>query len=160
MASLKCSKCGYGIHYHDEPNGVEWVAFELGTWNNLCASSKSISSYEIDTKSGWYTVWKCEECGTLHVFKAMDINMDRSYELQDNAATKAQEENVIECIAFEDIIWDEITETESNGNDFDNRFKDYPRKYIRICEETLSVYTDEEYNLLENTYSLLDATEE
>ena len=26
MASLKCSHCGFGIHYHDEPNGVEYTA--------------------------------------------------------------------------------------------------------------------------------------
>ncbi len=56
MASLKCSKCGYGIHYHDEPNGTEWIAFELNTWEKLLSSQKEISSYKSDTALEWYSM--------------------------------------------------------------------------------------------------------
>lgn len=156
MASLKCSKCGYGIHYHDEPNGIEWVAFEIDTWNELCVSTKLISSYEMDRKSGWYTIWKCEECGTLHIFKAMNIHLDKVYELQNIAEFKAPKESIIDCIAFEDITWDQITESEKTGNDFDLRFKKYPRKYIRFSNDLLCVYVDAEFSQLEKVYKLLD----
>lgn len=155
MASLKCSKCGYGIHYHEEPNGVEWIAFELDTWNELCASTKLISSYETDTKNGWYTIWKCEKCGTLHIFKAMDIQLDRVLELQDIAEFQAQEEKLVDCIAFEDIAWDQITETEENGNAFDLRFMEFPRKYVRFSKNSLYVYGDANFTILEKTYKLI-----
>ena len=56
MASLKCSKCGYGIHYHDEPNGTEWIEFELNTWEKLLSSQKEISSYKSDTALEWYSM--------------------------------------------------------------------------------------------------------
>ena len=156
MASLKCSKCGYGIHYHDEPNGVEWIAFEMETWNRLCSSRMPISSYELDTKSGWYTVWKCEKCGTLHVFKAMDIYIDMIFESQDAVIGQTFEGNVIECVAFEDVVWDQITETEEEGNAFDDKFKDVPRKYIRFCKDTLYIYTYSDCTSIEKMYKLLD----
>lgn len=27
MASLKCSNCGEGIHYHDEADGTQYIVF-------------------------------------------------------------------------------------------------------------------------------------
>ena len=154
MASLKCSKCGNGIHYHDEPNGTEWIAFETDTWNYLCSSSISISAYETTAKSGWYTIWKCKDCGTLHIFNGLDVNLDKVYELQDFEDLNVSD-NGIKCIAFDDIAWDEITETEKNGNDFDNSFKGIERKYIRISRDKIQVYRDENFTLLEKSYTLL-----
>ena len=155
MASLKCSKCGYGIHYHDEPNGIEWIAFELETWNGLCSSNKTVGSYETDTKAGWYTIWKCEKCGTLHIFKTMDTHIDGAFALLDTTAIHTQEGDAIDCIAFEDIAWDQITETEETGNNFEDKFEDFPRKYVRFCNDFLYVYADADFSVIERVYKLL-----
>lgn len=29
MTTLKCSYCGYGIHYHDEPDGTQYFFIPL-----------------------------------------------------------------------------------------------------------------------------------
>ena len=137
MASLKCSKCGHGIHYHDEPDGTEWIAFEKNVWNELCCSSKEFSSFTSETENGWYSVWKCSECGSIHVFKTNSIYLMKAFE-----PSKSVEKNCtkgLELVAFEDTTWDQITETDEIGKDFDVVFTTVPRKYIRVTDRNICV---------------------
>ncbi len=154
MASLKCSKCGRGIHYHDEPNGTEWIVFELKTWEKLLSSQKELSSYKSDTNSGWYSIWKCSECGTLHVFKTNEIHLYKAFEYTDNIF--CEKDKGEKCIAFEDLVWDQITETEETGNVFDGPFKEVPRAYIIIYDKSIVVFSNEEYERPEKQYKLID----
>lgn len=155
MASLKCSKCGYGIHYHDEPDGTEWIAFESELWRKLCESTKELSSYTSDSPSGWYSVWKCSECGTLHVFKMQDIHLFKAFEPVDKADDNS--ESRMNLIAFEDIIWDQITETDKTGKAFGEVFREIPRKYICATETAVFVYRDPERKILEACYKKIES---
>ena len=139
MASLKCCKCGYGIHYHDEPNGTEWIAFELNTWEKLLSSQKEISSYKSYTASGWYSIWKCSECGTLHVFKTNEIHLYKAFEHTDGFVW--EKDNGKKCVAFEDFVWDQITETNETGDAFDG---------------SIAVFSSKEYAKPEKQYKLID----
>lgn len=150
MASLKCAKCGYGIHYHDEPDGTEWIAFEKTVWEELCRSAKELSSYTVDSSSGWYSIWKCEECGSIHVFKTNSIYLMKAFEPVESESESSIKG--IELIAFEDTIWDQITETDETGKDFDNIFKDVPRRYVRATEDEICVFSDPGYKTLEARY--------
>ncbi len=42
MAGLKCSHCGFGIHYHPEPNGVEYTALSQELWDSFSKTDKPI----------------------------------------------------------------------------------------------------------------------
>lgn len=154
MASLKCSKCGYGIHYHDEPDGTEWIAFESGLWKKLCDSTKELSSYTSDSTSGWYSVWKCPKCGSLHVFSTHDIHLLKAFEPADKADGTV--ESQMNLIAFEDIIWDQITETDETGKAFEEEFREIPRKYICTTETEAFVFRDPEHEILETRYKKIE----
>lgn len=45
MASLKCSHCGFRIHYHDEPNGIEYTALSQKLWDLFSDTDKPIARY-------------------------------------------------------------------------------------------------------------------
>lgn len=155
MASLKCAKCGYGIHYHDEPDGTEWIAFDMGTWKRLLSSDLEISAYEIETKTGWYSIWKCKECGTLHIFRAMDTELYKAFEPVDFTDTESYSNNKLECIAFEDVVWDQITESVGTGYDFEDRFGSVSRKYARIFNNSILVYGDSSLSFVIKKYKEL-----
>ena len=65
MASLKCSNCGFGIHYHDEPNGTEYVFIKLTEWERLIETKLNVSRYLLDGTEDYLYAWKCKECGAF-----------------------------------------------------------------------------------------------
>ena len=84
MASLQCSKCGEGIHYHSLPQDIEYIYFPQMVWESIC-STKFDKNNKVMDESGVYPklyrsstiendfvgkyekIWKCPACGTLHV---------------------------------------------------------------------------------------------
>ena len=49
MASLECSNCRYGIHYHGLPEGIEYIFFKWDDWKKI--ESKKFTSDEIESEN-------------------------------------------------------------------------------------------------------------
>jgi len=129
MASLKCSNCGNGIHYHDEADGTQYIVFFEMDWKNLVKSDLRVSRYILDGNVEYYIAWKCSKCGTIHIFKYDSTTVISAYkrvELKYN-------NNITEgnYIAFSDEDWDIITETQILGKDITEMYPDCKR--ISIC---------------------------
>ena len=82
MASLKCSKCGEGIHYHSLPQNIEYIYFSKMVWKKVCntrfdKNTKDMdesgkypklyrsSTIENDYSGEFLKIWKCPVCGTF-----------------------------------------------------------------------------------------------
>lgn len=113
MASIKCSCCGNAIHYHDEPDGTQFIAFSKNTWDKLTASDLWISRYVLDTAEKYFIVWKCKECGALHVFDADSPQLNSVYTKSDAPGVLPLQTD--EYIAFSDYEWEKITEERIRG---------------------------------------------
>jgi len=115
MASLKCSNCGNGIHYHDEANGTQYIIFNEKVWERLVNSDLYVSRYLLDGNEKYYLGWKCNQCGAIHIF-----NNDSAILLSSYKKAESKENNFLigeRYIAFSDIDWDTITETQIYGRD-------------------------------------------
>lgn len=150
MASLQCSNCKYGIHYHDEANGTEWTAFELDTWEKLISSPLELASYRGSTQSGWYYVWRCKKCGALHFFKSRDSMVYKAFAPSSSSETFSK--IGIKGIAFSDLVWDDITESDETGNSFEGVYKDVSRQYFILSDNFLLVYSDKNFEHLKQEY--------
>ena len=107
MASLGCSKCDGAIHYHDEPNGTQLVIFEKNEWNRLTKSDVLLVLYRNDdgTEDN-YIIWKCFECGTLHLFRRNSVvRIYGAYEPISNIPNNINISEAVEGILFDDITW-------------------------------------------------------
>ena len=71
MASLKCQKCGKGIHYHGIPNETVYYYFPIETWKSFPANTP-VCRYKLEKPTEFYTVWRCDSCGSVHFFKGYD----------------------------------------------------------------------------------------
>ncbi len=56
MALLKCSNCGYGIRYHDEPCGIEYMFIPIEVWDNHLNKDKTICKIILDVPNSYLTV--------------------------------------------------------------------------------------------------------
>ncbi len=85
MASIQCSQCKTGIHYHGEPSGIEYTFIKEDDWgkiiisrfdpqNKRFAEGSSVpmlfqtDSIESDFESAIWKAWRCPECGTIMFF--------------------------------------------------------------------------------------------
>ncbi|MBR4514155.1 MAG: hypothetical protein IKO61_04650 [Lachnospiraceae bacterium] len=87
MASIMCKKCNTGIHYHSEPNGIEYTFIKENDWIIICNSCFDGKAKEMDTEKYYpklfrtdtieedfseliYKAWKCPACGSIIIFDA------------------------------------------------------------------------------------------
>lgn len=125
MASILCSKCHQGIHYHGEPNGIQYVMICKTDWDKIVSSDFDSRQKIIDQTSGYPKLyrtdtieedfpesvkkfWKCPHCATLHFFDT-DGRVVSVYE----PAVLTKEKwgsGHIEGWFFDDYKWDELTE--------------------------------------------------
>mgnify|MGYP000246414220 CR=1 FL=1 len=85
MSSVKCSKCGAGIHYHGEPDGTEYIYIPKSDWDIITSShfdpAEKIfddtkdypklfrsGTIEEDFPAAIHKFWQCPKCGTLLFF--------------------------------------------------------------------------------------------
>ena len=69
MASLKCSFCGYGIHYHGEPpDDTEYIFCTPDTWAKIEKENLTSSRLEGEYYELFVYAWKCAECWTFAFF--------------------------------------------------------------------------------------------
>lgn len=117
MASLKCSKCGFGMHYHDEPNGIEYIIIAQDNWsalkdysfdNNGLNYMPNVDEIELLLPTFIIKVWKCPVCGTIAMFDNSNIQVNAVYVQAINGFEVHLCGNVY--YAFSDYSWDKLTE--------------------------------------------------
>ena len=142
MASLKCSYCGYGIHYHDEPNGIEYTAFSQELWNSFSVTDKPIVRYVLDGNDDFLCVWRCPECGCIHTFEAYRPIFKQAYIPCDNVVTP---NGARKYLVFIDFLFEDVSERGLTDEEFANSSK-YPSDsffYAMVADNSIIVYEDE-----------------
>lgn len=142
MASLKCSHCGFGMHYHDEPNGIGYTALSQGLWNLFSETDKPIVRYLLDGNDDFLSIWRCPECGCIHVFEAFRSIFKQAYLPCNHVdiSTEAQK-----YLVFVDFLFEEISERGLTAKEFAHAGP-YPANdffYAMIDHESIIVYRDE-----------------
>ena len=140
MASLKCSHCGFGIHYHDEPNGIEYEAYSQEMWENFSICDKPIISFTDDSKD-FLILWRCPECGCIHAFNAYGTRLRQAY-------IPADDEIVLESarkyLVFVDYLRDKVYDEKWTAAQFMQSGK-YPNDqffYAMVGDAGVIVYED------------------
>ena len=152
MASILCNNCNTGIHYHSEPQGIEYTYISTKDWNDICNSHFKSESKEYDD-SGYPKLyrtdtleddfshcinksWKCPSCGSILAFDkkgsliAIYVPSEESY----------MGELISEGLVFDDYLWEKIVSSKKP----DIKLKDQiPSAYIRIYQNGLSASTDQ-----------------
>ena len=144
MASLKCNNCGYGIHYHDEPDGTEHFAISFSTWEWYLLEGKSIIRSFLDGPQDYLTIWRCKECGCLHTFPAHSVMVKRAYAPCEYDPA-AEIINGIKYRIFDDYLFDAVTEDNITAKDFDSSNKHGACYYAMIGDNYIYLYDDAKF---------------
>lgn len=134
MASLKCSNCGCGIHYHDEADGTQLIVFKESVWNNLLNSDIPVSRYILDGTEDYLEIWRCKNCETLHIFDGVDVSI--AYRKIDNVTKEPV--NGENYVGYVDTDWSIITEDRILGREIAKKYPDC--KKIRIVKSDAFLY--------------------
>ena len=142
MASLKCSHCGFGIHYHDEPNGVEYTALSQELWNSFSKTDKLIVRYVLDGNDDFLCIWRCPECGCIHTFEAYRPIFKQAYIPCDDVAIYTESKKYL---VFIDFLFEDISERGLSAKEFANggKYSSDSFFYAMINNECVIVYSDE-----------------
>ena len=142
MASLKCSHCGFGIHYHDEPNGVEYTALSQELWNSFSKTDKPIVRYVLDGNDDFLCIWRCPECGCIHTFEAYRPIFKQAYIPCDDVAIYTESKKYL---VFIDFLFEDISERGLSAKEFANggKYSSDSFFYAMINNECVIVYSDE-----------------
>ena len=142
MASLQCSKCGEGIHYHSLPQEIEYIYFPNVTWEEICntrfdKNNKVMdesgvypklyrsSTIENDYSNQFLKIWKCPTCGTLHFFS--DVGSVEKVFVKDSDVNA--EDYTEEGVLFGDYLWANVTDQDIPN---DHLLSIKPSFYVRL----------------------------
>ncbi len=160
MASLKCSKCGEGIHYHSLPQDIEYIYFSNVAWEEICSirfdkNNKVMdesgiypklfrsSTIENDYPGYFLKIWKCPTCGTLHVFSD-NGNVKKIFVSDDS-------ENIDDYaevgIVFGDYLWADVTDRDISNEQL---LSVKPSFYVRLSSDYLFVSDGLEFTNFES----------
>lgn len=123
MASIQCSKCNQGIHYHSEANGIECRFISKENWASICNSRFDKTKLEMDATNSYPKLyrsdtidedfsssiikfWICPYCGSIIVFDD-EGNVTDTFILSDE---QPQLTDYTEGVIFDDFLWEEITD--------------------------------------------------
>ena len=141
MASLKCSLCGNGIHYHDLPDGTEHFWFPLSSWDEFSLTDRPAVLYKTQNFGAFYTAWKCGKCGCVHLFERYEAKVTRAY------APSASEPSAVpgakpNYILFDDVNFDALSEEEMTPKEIAT--SQYHWEYAVITRDRIDVFADRE----------------
>ncbi|GEM_PF-4414843 len=144
MASLKCSQCGFGIHYHDEPNGIQYIAISQELWNSFSGTDKPIVRYVLDGNDDFLCIWKCPECGCIHTFKAYRAIFKQAYIPCDDVVIPT---TARKYLIFIDFLFEDISERGLTAETFaiSGKYRTDGFFYAMITEKEIILYEDEHY---------------
>lgn len=157
MASLKCNYCGYGIHYHDEPDGTEHFAIPFSTWEIFSPTDKPIIRYILDGPEDYFIIWKCRECGCLHTFLAGKAAVTRAYApCKYDSSVKVI--NGIKYRVFDDYLFDAVAEDNLTAEEFDASNKYGSCYYAVIGDNYIYLYDDAGFHHLTACFQALTSS--
>lgn len=143
MDSLKCSNCGYGIHYHDIPDGTEYIFFKWSDWKALEAVDIKANCIE-DNEGKYVYAWKCAECGSF-AFTDPDhyVYVTHVYAPSEDASYNLKSEGNMEYgVFFEDILWNEIAESGNQMKDILGMYSGY--YWLKKNDDAMFLFDDKE----------------
>ena len=155
MASVLCSNCNIGIHYHSEPGDVQYIYINSSDWLKICNSafdqnSKIIDDHgypklfrtdtiEEDFGSLITKVWKCPNCGSIMAFDD-EGRVCRTYCKTNEPLDRKL---ISEGMAFDDYLWAHITETAKPNGVLKTQS---PSSFVRVYENGIEVSPDEKFS--------------
>ena len=145
MASIQCRNCKYGIHYHGEPSGIEFVRIDSHDWEKIVISKFDSKNKIFDPQTGYPKLfrtdtiaedfpdvikkfWKCPKCGSLLFFD------EKGRVIAEYLPKDISKTDVIPidptAIYFDDYQWDEITESGMPVAQLAEKVTDYNKIYM------------------------------
>ncbi len=132
MASVKCSKCGYGIHYHGEPNGIEYIFILNADWKAITSSCLTPKNKGLDTNKEYpklfqsdtieedfpgavHKYWKCPKCGSLFFFDD-EGNVTKMFAPTEQDNSGPMSDDFETGVIYDDYSWDALTEASVKDN--------------------------------------------
>ena len=159
MASLKCNNCGFGIHYHDEPDGTEHFAIPPETWEWYRSSEKSVIRAFLDGPQNYLTIWRCRKCGCLHTFDAHSVHVKQAYALCQSISTDEMT-NGKEFRVFDARLFDAIWEDNITANEYDASHPYGDCYYALIGDDYLLTFDDADLTHVTGCYQAIDTPAE
>ena len=177
MAGLKCEHCGHSIRYHGESNGIELIMFCESAWQNIIESVfdpndvKMHTEYPVpipyqytadtiyDDFNGTYSkIWRCPNCGALHIFDMKDITRVTAVFVPCEDHTESLKGTKSLFILYDDIAWDKLTELSIPTAEIEQYYP--PTYYALLDERSLALYEDKGLSKLIGWYKKQALTQE
>ena len=158
MASLKCSFCGHGIHYHGEPpDGTEYIFCKMTDWQEIEKNNQPSDDLESENNGLLKYAWKCSECGTFAFFDERGQVTKIYAPKKINSADKLQEPTEF-GVFFDDYLWYDITEDEISAAEI---LKKYPQNlWLLKNADELRIFEDKEMTNCIKQYSRIDVAKD
>lgn len=138
MASLKCNNCGTGIHYHNTPCGIEYTLIPVEIWNCYLNKDMTICKITLDVPNSYLTVWRCPECGCLHIFEGASTKLQSVYIPSKNESSDISGKKY--CV-FDDYTFETIAENDITPNAYENS-DEYPSHCYAIIDDDYIYLSD------------------
>ena len=157
MASIQCIKCKAGIHYHGEPEGIEYIFINEKDWDKMISSyfdplnkqyineSDVPKLFRSDTIESDFEeqliikAWKCQACGSIVFFDRHGRTIG-TYEENQTEETEWNEPNS-NYVVFDDFLWNKLTDSAIPNSKIPQYFK--PPIYARITESWLALFMND-----------------
>ena len=144
MASLKCGFCGYGIHYHGEPEGtepIEHIFCTMENWRILEQENLPADSLEIEHDDIFFYAWRCARCNTFTFFNDRWKYLG-TYIPKEEFSSEPMQEPFEFGPFWNDFQWFEITESDDNLTS--EVLAKFPSNlWLRKNDDELRFYTDQ-----------------
>ncbi len=158
MASLKCSVCGSGIHYHSEPEGIQFIFFKDSDWGKMMSMSLTSDEIESENHGSYLYAWKCPSCGAFAFFDA-DWHVNMIFKLiSEDISSKEIHQNLDTGLLFDDYLWNRITEDSIPVKDIIDKYSGF--YYVAKNEHAMFIYEDREMRNLMFSYEGTEVAEE
>ena len=139
MASLKCSFCGNGIHYHGIPNGTKYIFCKMEDWQEIEQQNLRSDEIELEYYEKFIEAWKCPKCGTFAFFEKRVHVSDIYTPNKENSTDEMSGQNTF-GVFFNDYLWDEITENNISAKYI---LKTYPQHlWILKNQNEMRIFSD------------------
>lgn len=152
MASIQCIKCKSGIHYHGEPEGIEYVFIRAKDWDNIISSrfdpnhklylgaGSSPMLFQTDTIEADFEdligkAWKCPKCGTIMTFDK-NGRVIQAFEI-DDSKKRGKSDTSSDYVVFDDYSWNILTESAISNSSIPKQFK--PTFCAKLTESNLVI---------------------
>lgn len=138
MASLKCSFCGKGIHYHGIPNGIKYIFCSLSDWQTLENENLNADCLELEHYEKFIKAWKCPKCGTFAFFDDR-VHVGKVYTPKKTFSTNSLQNPINFGVFFEDYTWDKITESDIPTKEILQKF---PHQWLLKNADEIWIFSD------------------